>query len=67
MKKHPSGRPIRRREWKDAVSIWRRPPEEPLTPGLQRKTNKTSAIGFHIQQKEHDNNEEDHSSSRYPR
>lgn len=41
---HPSGRPIHRRQVK-AVGFTRRPPDEPLTPGLQRG-RQTYAIGF---------------------
>lgn len=46
MKRHPSGRPIRRREVKP-LSIPRPPPDEPLTPGLRKPDGFAHAVGFH--------------------
>jgi hypothetical protein len=41
---HPSGRPIRHRSVK-SLGFIRRPYDEPLTPGMQRR-QAASAIGF---------------------
>ena len=54
MRKHPSGRPIRRREYK-TLSIPRPPPDEPLTPGLRRPDGRDGAIRL-MQQVHVDNN-----------
>ncbi len=41
----PMNRPIRFQQI-TRLGFTRRPPDEPLTPGLRRQTNSTSAIGF---------------------
>ena len=43
--KHPSGRPIAKKETKGRP-IWRIPEEGPVTPRLREKKHKTEAIGF---------------------
>lgn len=43
---HPSGRPKHAVKY-GASSMWRMPPDGPLTPGLARK-ELSSAIGFHV-------------------
>ena len=44
-RRHPSGRPLKRRQ-SGPLSRPRLPPEEPLTPGLRSQAN-VNAIGFH--------------------
>ena len=46
MRKHPSGRPIRRHTV-TRLSIPRPPPDEPLTPGLRKPDGFVQAVGFH--------------------
>jgi hypothetical protein len=43
---HPSGRPIRRDEYR-RLPIMRIPSDGPVTPSLRRR-ELTSAIGFHV-------------------
>lgn len=42
---HPSGRPIRKPGLR-LLGFTRRPPDEPLTPGLRKAGGQTNAIGF---------------------
>jgi len=63
MRKHPSGRPIRRHAVKDPRPITREPYRESLIPGLRKPDTFTQAIGFHTDsipyQEPDDDGEED--------